>query len=237
MNETSIVVFADRPELVDSAATQIAQRLAQLLSSQRETHMVITGGTVGTEVLQALRESTKGIDLSSLHIWWIDERFVPDTSDDRNELQARRAWLDSSKLSPANIHPFPSSDEASIDSAAKLFAQHIEQIRPTFDLVLLGMGEDGHVASLFPDSSPSTIGDWVVIEESSPKPPAERLSLSMRAINSAKEILFLVSGSDKAEAVKQVLSGESDLPAALVQAQEKTTWLIDSQAASKITSS
>lgn len=237
MSEVTVDVLQDRQELVERAASDVAAVLVGRLSNQNEVHLAITGGTVGTEVLESLSGKTKDMNLQELHIWWIDERFVESSSMDRNELQARHVWLDASKIPRENIHAFPSRDVGSIEQAAHAFAKEIEEIQPDFDIVLLGVGEDGHVASIFPGRNPIAKGDWVLIEKDSPKPPTERLSLSMKAINSAKEILFLVSGVEKADAVGQVLGGDSNLPAALVEAKNKTTWLIDSQAASKITSS
>jgi 6-phosphogluconolactonase len=235
MSEVTVDVLQDRKELVERAASDVVSILLARLSGQDEVHLAITGGTVGSEVLESLSGKTKNMNLERLHIWWIDERFVESSSMDRNELQARQVWLESSKIPAENIHAFPSSDLGFIEQAADLFAKEIEEIQPDFDLVLLGMGEDGHIASIFPGSNPVAIGDWIFIEKNSPKPPTERLSLSMKAINSTKEILFIVSGVEKADAVGQVLGGESNLPAALVEAKNKTTWLIDSQAASKIT--
>jgi 6-phosphogluconolactonase len=237
MSEVTVDVLQDRQELVERAASDVVSVLVGRLSNQNEVHLAITGGTVGTEVLESLSGKTKDMNLQNLHIWWIDERFVENSSIERNEFQARQVWLDEAEIPVENIHAFPSSEVGSIQQAADAFAIEIEEIQPDFDLVLLGMGEDGHIASIFPGSNPIAIGDWILIEKNSPKPPTERLSLSMKAINSAKEVLFTVSGVEKADAVGQVLGGESNLPAALVEAKSKTTWLIDSQAASKITSS
>jgi 6-phosphogluconolactonase len=208
----------------------------ELLDGGNDVHLAITGGTVGTEILAELGIRTRNLDLLRLHIWWIDDRFVPSQSLDRNDLQARQAWLDDSSLKPQNIHPFPSSDSGTIEDAAIVFSKKIEEVRPVFDLVLLGLGEDGHVASLFPGRKSIAVGDWIAIEKDSPKPPLQRLSLSLNAINSANEIMFIVSGIEKSDAVKEVLSGGSKLPAALVVARGKTSWLIDSGAASKLTS-
>jgi 6-phosphogluconolactonase len=237
MSNVTVEVFEDRKALVEEAALRLTKTLTILLGSQDSVHLAITGGSVGTDVLKALSASTKDMDLANLHIWWIDERFVASSSAERNELQARLAWLDSSEILPGNIHPFPSSDSVSIEEGADAFAIEINTLNPTFDLVLLGMGEDGHIASLFPGSNAELVGDWVVIERNSPKPPAMRLSLSLKAINSANEAIFLVSGSEKAAALKEVFSEESNLPAALVEATTRTTWLIDSQAGSELTSS
>jgi 6-phosphogluconolactonase len=135
-----------------------------------------------------------------------------------------------------HIHAFPASDSTSVEDAAKSFATDIETIDPDFDLVLLGMGEDGHVASLFPGSEAMAFGNYVVVEENSPKPPKVRLSLSMKAINSAKEVMFLVSGIEKAQAVSNAISGVGSLPAGEVSGVNSTLWLLDEDAASMITS-
>jgi 6-phosphogluconolactonase len=203
----------------------------------RQFHIAITGGTVGTLVLAAISNRTKELDLSKLHIWWVDERFVPEKSPDRNELQARSAWLSKSSIKQEHIHPFPAEESGLIDDAAESFAEIIEELNPTFDLVLLGMGEDGHVASLFPGSPGIRVGKWVVIEKSSPKPPPNRLSLSLSAINSAKELMFLVSGTEKAKAVSDAFSGVGILPASSVSGNISTTWLLDEAADRLIISS
>jgi 6-phosphogluconolactonase len=237
MSNVETIIAKDRDDLVNTAAEFIALRFTTFAKTNREFHVAITGGTVGTLTLEALRVLTQDIDLSRLHIWWVDERFVGEQSQDRNELQARRAWLSSSSISEQNIHPFPAEESGSIEFAAESFARTIEAINPKFELVLLGIGEDGHVASLFPDSDGTRVGDWIVIEKNSPKPPVQRLSLSLRAINNSKEVLFLVSGIEKAKAVSEVFSGVSDLPAEKVVGSIKTTWILDEDAASGVTSS
>lgn len=237
MNDVETIIFANRGDLVSTAAQMIAEKLESLSSSQKEVHIAITGGTVGTLTLEGLKELTKGIDLSKLHVWWVDERFVPRVSPDRNELQARTAWLEGSGILEQNVHAFPASDSTSIEDAANSFATEIETVNPEFELVLLGMGEDGHVASLFPGSQGLAFGDYVVVEQNSPKPPKTRLSLSTKAINSAREVMFLVSGLEKAQAVREVMSGVGNLPAGAVAGRNKTFWLIDQDAASLIISS
>jgi 6-phosphogluconolactonase len=237
MSEIETIVFENSDVLVSSAAAMIASRLKDLSISGDEFHIAITGGTVGTRTLESLAKQTQQTDLSRLHIWWVDERYVTRDSPDRNELQARKAWLSSSTIPEINIHAFQSSEYGTIEEAAADFARAIEQHRPKFELVLLGMGEDGHVASLFPGARAEATGNWVAVEKNSPKPPSERLSLSLTALNSAEEVIFLVSGIEKARAVGDVFSGNRELPAANVSGKQSTIWLLDKDAASKIISS
>jgi 6-phosphogluconolactonase len=237
MSDLETMVFANRDDLVSTAAQMITERLESLSSEPKDCHIAITGGTVGIMTLEALSWQTKGMDLSRLHIWWVDERFVSRESSDRNELQARKAWLEGSDIFEQNIHAFPASDSVSIEEAARSFAKEIETMNPEFDMVLLGLGEDGHVASLFPGSYAIAIGDHVVIEKNSPKPPKMRLSLSMKAINGAKQVMFLVSGIEKAQAVSNAISGVGNFPAGDVSGLDSTLWLLDEDAASMITSS
>ncbi|MEN9954727.1 MAG: hypothetical protein RLZZ41_391 [Actinomycetota bacterium] len=236
MSDLETIIFKSRAELVANAAQMIYEKVSNPPSLNDAFHLAITGGTVGTLVLRALGKITKNAHIANVHVWWVDERFVTRDSPDRNELQARAAWLAESEIPERNIHPFPASDGVSIEEAALSFANEIEKIQPKFDLALLGMGEDGHVASLFPGSTPRLIGDWVAIETNSPKPPTQRLSLSFAALNGSKEVLFLVSGVEKSQAVSDVTNGK-DLPAGNVTGVNKTMWLLDEDAASRITSS
>lgn len=237
MSRPEIVIFGTRDELVASAAQMISEKISETYLGNQNFHLAITGGKVGILVLRSLSDLTKGADLANLHIWWVDERFVTRESPDRNELQARDAWLAKSEILESNIHQFPASDGVSIEEAATSFARDIEKIRPKFDLVLLGMGEDGHVASLFPGNNPRLVSDWVAVETNSPKPPTKRLSLSFAALNGSKEVLFLVSGEEKSQAVSDVINGIRNLPAGNVTGVNKTTWLLDKDAASGIISS
>jgi 6-phosphogluconolactonase len=237
MRDLETVVVRNRADLIAAASQMLCEKLSKISLGESEFHLGITGGAVGVQTLEALAQCSRELDLSKLHVWWVDERFVARNSPDRNELQARNAWLSESNIPEDNIHPFPSTEHGSIDDAATSFAKTIELLNPEFDLVLLGMGEDGHVASLFPGSKSAMQGNWIVVEKNSPKPPAERLSLSLEALNSAKEVLFLVSGKEKAEAVGKVFSGSGNLPAESVSGKERTIWLLDDEAASLIISS
>lgn len=227
--------FPSSDQLARDAADDLFEKITSLLASGEDAHIVLTGGTVGIQTLVELAPLVSRMDLSGLHLWFGDERFVESESPDRNFNQAKDALLSKIPVPPKNIHPMPSVESGPLSAAASAFAQEIEAIAPKFDIVLLGMGPDGHVASLFPGSTPESHGELVIAESSSPKPPAERISLSYKALCSANEVWFLVAGSDKADAVSKVFE-EKKLPAALVSGKKLTRWYIDTKAAEKLTS-
>ena len=193
------------------------------------------------------------VDWSGVHVWWGDERFVPADSPDRNELQAREALLDALPIPADNVHPIP-AERPVLDehTAAAVYAAELARHStaavpeatgqappavPEFDVLLLGVGPDGHVASLFPGHA--TLRDesrTVVGEPDSPKPPPRRVSLTFPAIRTAREVWLVVAGEDKADAVARALSGApvEEIPAAGALGTERTLWLVDVAAASKI---
>ena len=223
-------------DVATQATNEILDTIAEVLSKKDVAHLALTGGTVGILTLEVLAKAIaeRKTDLSKVHFWWGDERFVARDSADRNALQARNALLNSIDVPRENIHEFPSSDNGlKLNVAQAQFAEHIDQAfasnSPAMDLTILGMGPDGHVASLFP--SQSHAGELVVAVPDSPKPPAERLSMSMGLINRSEKIIYVVSGIDKAEAIESVHKNpDCDLPAAKVAAKGQTLWIIDEAA-------
>jgi 6-phosphogluconolactonase len=236
--EVEVRHFNDAHGVAESAAHAVVAKIVQLLDAQPLAHIVITGGTVGVLTLAKLSEIVSTVDWSRVHIWWGDERFVESNSPDRNAVQARDAWLSKASVPSSNIHEFPASDEGlDLNQAAEAFAVHVaahapmNQTLPVFDIVLLGMGPDGHVASLFPDSQSFMSAPVVVAEHNSPKPPPQRLSFTYDAINAATEVWFTVAGADKARAVQAVFTDENcKLPAARIAATGKTIWFVDQAA-------
>jgi 6-phosphogluconolactonase len=224
--------FLNGQQLASKAAEDLAQEVLELLSKQ-SVNLVLTGGSVGIKTLSELAPLLVAKDLSGLHLWWGDERFVEERSSERNYVQAVAAMISKISIPAKNLHPMPASGDKSLIDAASEFAQHLGDTSPQFDIVLLGMGSDGHVASLFPGSDATVVTDLVSVEKNSPKAPAERISLSIQALSSATEVWFLVSGSDKANAVKRVFDNE-DLPAAKVTGKKLTRWYLDAQAASEL---
>jgi len=230
--------FTDAAQVADGVAEAIIQKLATLLGEQEVAHFVLTGGTVGIATLARLSElDSSSVDWSRVHIWWGDERFVPGDSADRNSNQAKKAWLNGSKVPSRNIHEFPASDDGlTLEEARREFEKELltfafdDRKHPKFDLLLLGMGPDGHIASLFPgyEFDESQV---VVSVSDSPKPPPMRLSLNFSVICDATEVWFTIAGSDKSDAVS-VAFGDNpkSLPVGRVQGLEKTIWFVDSTA-------
>ena len=223
-------------DVARQAAEEIISSLASILKAKSSANVALTGGTVGILTLEVLAkdEFKDQIDFSNVHFWWGDERYVAGNSNDRNANQARVALLNTLAVDESKIHEFPSTDSGlSVEEARDKFEQYIieafDSETPSMDLTILGMGPDGHVASLFPGMLSES--NNVVAIHNSPKPPAERLSLSMDVINASKKVIFVVSGIDKAEAVAAVRKDpDCELPAAKVAATGLTLWIIDESA-------
>jgi len=230
-----LVQLADADAVATEAAALLHATAASLSKTQPEVHIALTGGTVGILMLAKAAElSWAEIDTNKLHFWWGDERFVEAESKDRNYLQAITAWPALAKM--PNLHQFPSADDdLTLDAAAAQFAVTVEKHLPKFDLVFLGVGPDGHIASLFPGKPTLKSSERVLAEHDSPKPPPARLSFTIAELNRSASICFVVAGADKADAVAVAWGDESEtLPVGLVAGSEVTLWLTDASATSKL---
>jgi 6-phosphogluconolactonase len=184
------------------------------------------------------------VDWTAVDIWWGDERFVASGSDERNLVGAQRALLDGVGVPAHRVHAIPPSDGqfAEPEEAAAWYAGELAAAAPEgadlprFDVLLLGMGPEGHVASIFPDSPAVTDGRPVFAVRDCPKPPPTRISLGFAAINTAEEVWLMVTGSGKAPAVARALAGAepTEVPAAGVRGRRATRWLLDAAAASEL---
>ena len=246
---TSVVVHADPATLAAAAAARFVTTVTDLQSSGEVPHVVLTGGTVGIAVLQALRDSPAraAVDWSRLHVWWGDERFLPAGDPERNETQAREALLDHVDVDEDLVHAVPaagSPDGATPEDAAAAYAADLRRHRrpgdrldvPRFDVLLLGMGPDGHMASRFPEHPALLSTGTVTGVRGAPKPPPERVSLTFPAVRAALEVWFVVAGQDKAPAAAMALggAGERQVPAAGGYGTRRTLWLLDRAAASQL---
>ena len=244
----SVIVHADAELLAAAAAARLVTRIVDGQAARGHAHVVLTGGGIGTATLKALARSPArdAIDWRAVQIWWGDERFLPNGDTDRNETQAREALLDSLSLDPARVHPMAPSDGEfgdDLDAAAARYAEELADATrseehagvPAFDVLMLGVGPDAHVASLFPEHPALYERDRTVLAvRGSPKPPPNRLSLSMDAIRAAQEVWLLAAGGEKAAAVALSLTtggGEVAIPAAGARGTRSTLWLLDRAAA------
>lgn len=231
-------------DLARSTATRAVAALNGAVAARGEAHLVVTGGSILEAVLHALASPGihDAVDWSKVHVWWGDERFVPAGSDDRNDKPAGAALFDHV---PARLHPMPASGGEFGDDAEAAAAAYVRELAdaaagadvPAFDVVLLGLGPDGHCASLFPGHPGTQVRDRSVIAvHDSPKPPPTRLSLTFPALDAAQEIWFVASGEGKADAVARALAGAdpTDVPSAGPHGRLRTRWLIDLDAARAI---
>jgi 6-phosphogluconolactonase len=243
----TVVVSRDPDVLAHAVAARLLTRLVDAQAARGQASVVLTGGGVGIASLSAVRESPAraAVDWSRVDVWWGDERFVPADDDERNEKQARAALLDSLDLDPARVHPIPASDGpdgADADTAAARFADALSAAAasghdvPTFDVLLLGMGPEGHTASIFPESPAAHDERIAFAVHGCPKPPPTRISMGFTALNAAREVWMVVAGAEKAPMVAMALGGAGrvQVPAAGVSGRVQTLWLLDEAAAAKL---
>jgi 6-phosphogluconolactonase len=246
--ETTVVVHADADVLASAVAARLIVKTIDAQAERGWAGIVLTGGRIAAAVHRAVRtlKAADAIDWSHVDVWWGDERFLPAGHPDRNETQAREALLDALPLDPAHVHPMPSSDGPDGDdpeaAAARYAAELANAARPGtaelphFDVLMLGVGEDGHVASVFPEHPVAYETRPVSAVRGSPKPPPVRITLALPAIRTAEEVWLIAAGPDKAPAVGMALEGAGpvQLPAAGAVGVERTLWLLDRAAAANL---
>ncbi|MET7638991.1 6-phosphogluconolactonase [Streptomyces sp. NPDC005438] len=239
-----VEVHPDAQAMAEAAAGQLLTTLSEAQQIRGTASVVLTGGRNGIAVLSQMVRSPEALllDFGRLDVWWGDERFLPDGDPDRNETQAREALLDRVQLDPPRVRPMPALDGlfgTDVDQAAEAYATMLDQVEVPFDVLLLGVGPDGHVASLFPGSTGVAERERSVVGvREAPKPPPVRISLTLPAIRSAREVWLLAAGPDKAEAVARLLSEEDPqrTPASGVWGRERTRLLLDREAAAHLAS-
>jgi 6-phosphogluconolactonase len=243
---TVIDIVPDSEALVRAGGSRLVATIQAAVAARGRALIVLTGGGNGIGLLKYLGSQGQHIDWSKVHLFWGDERYVPEDDDERNEKQAREALLDHVAIPPSQVHPMAASDgEFGDDLAAAALAY--EQLLaanappgepvPNFDVHLLGMGPEGHINSLFPDT-PAVLetARMVVAVEDCPKPPPQRITLTLPAIQRSREVWLLVSGAGKADAAAAAIGGAQpvSVPAAGAIGLETTLWLLDEEAAAKL---
>ena len=236
--------FGDKDALVTAAGDRLVDAITAAISARGQASVVLTGGGTGIGMLKRVKERSREIDWSKVHVYWGDERFVTHDDDERNDKQAREALLDVIDIPSVNVHAMAASDGEfgdDLDAAAAGYEQLLNEtfVDPEreFDVHLLGMGPEGHVNSLFPDTDAVRETERMVVGVTdSPKPPPRRITLTLPAIRRSREVWLVVSGDGKADAVAAALGGAApvDLPAAGAVGREATVWLLDEDAASKL---
>lgn len=240
-----VVVSADAAVLAAAVAARLLTRLVDAQAARGAASVVLTGGGVGIAALEQVRRSPAraAVDWRRVDLWWGDERFLPAGDPDRNEVQARAALLAHLDLDPARVHPMGclgGPDGADPDAAAARYAEELAaaapagQDVPTFDVLLLGMGAEGHTASIFPESPAAYDERPVLAVHGCPKPPPTRISLGFSALNTAREIWLVAAGAEKAPVLTMALGGAGrvQLPIAGLQGRQQTVFLLDEGAAS-----
>lgn len=248
--DPEVLTYDSAQGLVDETADRLIARLASLQDDDRVPSLVLTGGTVANKLYEAVVASRERdrVDWSRVDFWWGDERFVPAGDPDRNAGQARAAMLDELPVAAERVHEMPPSDGAfgdDVDAAATWYAEELRAAAqaagadgptPVFDILLLGIGKNGHCASLMPGDPVIHDTRPVVAVRNSPKPPPTRISLTMGPLNNAEELWWIASGEAKAEPVRRAVSGADvdEVPAAGPKGRARTLWLLDQAAASRL---
>jgi 6-phosphogluconolactonase len=250
MAAPQVVVYPNAELLAAATAARLVTRLVDAQAAAGSASLVLTGGGTGIAVLEQLRATPArdAIDWSRVDLYWGDERFLPSGHPERNETQARAALLDHVPVNPDRVHVMEPSDgkfgndpEAAADAYAEVLAMAARPEDhgpvPSFDVCLLGVGGEGHIASVFP-ASPAVYETErsVVAVHGCPKPPPTRVTLTLPAIRQAAEVWLTTTGPTKAAAVALALSGagEIQVPAAGARGRRRTLWLLDKPAATKV---
>ncbi|MEV0272823.1 6-phosphogluconolactonase [Hamadaea sp. NPDC050747] len=245
--EHAVIVHADADLLAEAVAARLMVKLIDAQSARGSASIVLTGGRVAAAVYRAVAASPAlgAVDWSRVDVWWGDERFLPAGHPDRNETQARQALLDQVPLDPARVRPMAPSDGPDGDDPEAAAARYAAQLAraaegsaelPYFDLLLLGVGEDGHVASVFPEQPAAYESRPVAAVRGAPKPPPVRVTLTLPAINTADEVWLIAAGAGKAAAIGMAVSGAGavQVPAGGVEGVGRTLWLLDRAAAAQL---
>ena len=223
-DELDLTLYADVQELAEEVTSQILLAIESGLLAQGEFNLVLTGGTLGVQISEYLLAAWNSAPelYAGLHIWWSDERFVDLDSTERNAAPLHSKLLNKNIVIHESLAP---NSPATIDEAVKDYEEQLSGKR--IDLNILGVGPDGHVASLFPGIADLDDQRSIFAITDSPKPPAGRISFTMKTINEAAEVWIVAAGESKADAVAKIIEGDLSIPASYVSAQERTRLIVD----------
>ena len=212
---TRVLVLDDAEAVARHAADDLARRIAEARDAGAPIHIALAGGGTPKRAYELLADVDGS--WSHVHLWLGDERCVPEDDPDSNALMVRESLLAGERAEPARLHPLPRPEQP--EDAAWLYAREIGEHVPggVFDVMLLGMGPDGHTASLFPGHPVLDVREapCAPVRES-PKPPPERVTMSLPVLQAARHTLLLVTGAEKADALARVRAGDRSVPTALL---------------------
>lgn len=235
-------IFPDASALAAAAADHVVKTIRRSVASRGQCYLALSGGSTPHQMHRQLTQVAGRfrIPWERTHIFWGDERCVPLDHPDSNYHMAKESLLDDVPLKPEQVYAIAGDLDANAeaDRYEQILQQHFPNGDwPVFDLVILGLGPDGHTASLFPNHPALTEQQrWVVPISNAPKPPPERITLSLPVINAAHRVMFLVNGSSKSDALYQVLEeNDQALPASRIRPQSgELHWFIDQTAATRL---
>jgi 6-phosphogluconolactonase len=234
-----VEVLPDKSALIDRALELVVEKIRAAIAEWGQCTIALAGGSTPKPLYEQL--ATQELPWRALQIFWGDERYVPPQHPDSNANMARTAWLDKVPLPAMNIHPIP-TDEADPIDAANRHESELQQLFqvppgefPAFDIVLLGMGDDGHTASLFPQTTALQVDDRLITVGNKDGEP--RITFTVPLINHARTVIFLVAGESKRPALAQVFAPEGDAmqyPSRLIRPQGELWWLLDAAAGEEL---
>jgi 6-phosphogluconolactonase len=235
-----VEVHPDADTLATAVAGELLNRIADAQAAGHVPDIGLTGGTIADAIHRevARMAPASGVDWGAVRFWFGDERFVESDSPDRNAVQARSAFLD--EVGATRVHEVPASDQVpDAEAAAAAYAATVRaEGGGGFDVLMLGVGPDGHIASLFPGHPGLDVTDAIAAAvHDSPKPPPDRVTLTFEALDRSHTVWFLVSGEAKADAVARALADDgtvAETPARGVKGLAETTWFLDHAAAARL---
>ncbi len=247
MRRPEIVMLPDAAAVTETATRLFVEAVRSAIAQRGWSAVALSGGSTPRALYRRLAQSPvrEEIDWRRVRLFWGDERAVPPDHPESNYRMAKETLLDHVPIPPANVHRIPT--ERGADAAAEQYETELRQIFgvtpgevPVFDLILLGIGADGHTASLFPHTAAVAVRDRLVVANEVPQIGAARITLTVPVLQAARWVLVLATGLDKAEAVARAIEGPKDVeetPAQLLRcAQGRVVWLLDRAAGSRLVS-
>lgn len=234
-----VEILPDLQGLIARAQDAILSSLATAIQERGQFTIALSGGSTPKPLYEAI--GSLNLDWNKIHVFWGDERYVPSNHPDSNELMARIAWLNKVPIPQTNIHAVPTLSGNPVADANK-YEQHLQEFFhcspgtfPSLDVILLGMGDDAHTASLFPHTKALQVRDRLVTVGNKDGNP--RITLTYPLINAARSVIFLAAGANKRPALSQVFAEVADdftYPSRLIKPQGELLWLLDAAAGSQL---